>query len=103
VQKVARKKSVKTEKKVKKSKITSPLPKPAEINPLNDVLPHHIFNCLDGRQVKNMYELADALETMSEDVYGHHVNLENNDFSNWLKHCTDEKQLSKERQPCIHP
>lgn len=90
-----------------KASVRSPVSGPGtelkrEINPVNDVLPHHVFNLLDGRQLKNLYDLAEALETMSEDVYSHHANQEKNDFSNWLKHCTNEEELSEEIRNAVN-
>ena len=43
------------------------------------------FVVADGRKLKNILELADALETMSEEIFRHHANEFKNDFSNWVK------------------
>ena len=43
------------------------------------------FVVADGRKLKNIIELADALETMSEEIFRHHVNEFKNDFSSWVK------------------
>jgi len=43
------------------------------------------FVVADGRKLKNIIELADALETMSEEIFSHHVNEFKNDFSAWVK------------------
>ena len=43
------------------------------------------FIVADGRKVKNILELADALETMSEEMFTHHANELKNDFSIWVK------------------
>ena len=50
-----------------------------------DVKPEHYFWLRDGRAVKNLNELAEALRTMSDDVFRHHVNSEKNDFYNWVR------------------
>ena len=43
------------------------------------------FVVADGSKLKNIIELADALETMSEEIFRHHANEFKNDFSNWVK------------------
>ncbi|MEK6942441.1 MAG: DUF5752 family protein [Nanoarchaeota archaeon] len=43
------------------------------------------FVVADGNRLKNILDLADALETMSEDVFKHHSNELKNDFSSWVR------------------
>lgn len=43
------------------------------------------FKLADGRELRNLVDLAAALEEMADDVFFHHANLEKNDFSSWLK------------------
>ena len=50
----------------------------------------------EGRKLKSVFELVDALETMSEEVFRHHVSPERNDFANWLEGVFDEKVLAAE-------
>ncbi len=45
----------------------------------------HHFVVADGKKLKNIMELADALETMSEEIFRHHANEFRNDFSSWVK------------------
>ncbi len=52
----------------------------------------------DGRILKDLKELADALEHMSEDVFRHHVNEAKNDFSNWARDVLNEKELAEDLQ-----
>lgn len=54
------------------------------------------FYLLDGRKLGSVYELIEALETMSDDVFRHHANEYKNDFSNWLKDVFKEKELANE-------
>jgi hypothetical protein len=61
-----------------------------------DVEPQHYFVTKDGRQIKNMRELAEVLEKMNEDVFTYHVNAQKNDFSNWLKDVIRDEELAKE-------
>jgi hypothetical protein len=52
----------------------------------------------DGRILKNIKELADALEHMSNDVYAHHVNQDKNDFASWTEDVLYEKDLAEDLQ-----
>ena len=45
---------------------------------------------------KSLQELADAMETMHEDVFKHHVNDTKNDFASWIEDVFEEKGFSKE-------
>ena len=47
--------------------------------------PEQHFVVADGNRLKNILDLADALETMSEDVFKHHSNELKNDFSSWVR------------------
>ena len=44
----------------------------------------HAFRCVDGGVYYSINELADALETMSDDSFYYHVNDSKNDFANWI-------------------
>ena len=56
----------------------------------------HHFVVADGRKIKNIIELADALETMSEDIFRHHVNDFKNDFSAWVKDVFYDHSLAED-------
>lgn len=56
----------------------------------------HHFVVADGRKLKNILELADALETMSEEIFRHHVNEARNDFSNWVKDVFYDHSLAED-------
>lgn len=45
-------------------------------------------------EIHNVYELADALEIMSDESYGHHVNANKNDFAEWVKEVIKDQGLS---------
>ena len=49
---------------------------------LDDVPEEYVFQCHDGRVLHNMQELADALNTMTDETYAFHVTTEKNDFTN---------------------
>ncbi len=56
----------------------------------------HHFVVADGRKLKNIIELADALETMTEEIFSHHVNEAKNDFSNWVKDVFYDHSLAED-------
>ena len=56
----------------------------------------HHFIVADGRKLKNIMELADALETMSEEIFRHHANEFKNDFSAWIKDVFYDHSLAED-------
>src|SRR3989338_425989 len=54
----------------------------------------HHFVVADGKKLKNIIELADALETMSEEIFRHHANEFKNDFSAWVKYVFYDHSLA---------
>ena len=52
---------------------------------LGEAPEEHHFVVADGKKLKNVIELADALETMTEEIFKYHVNGSKNDFSNWVR------------------
>jgi hypothetical protein len=54
------------------------------------------FYLSDGRRLKSVFELVDALEHMSEDMFKEHVNEMKNDFSSWMKDVFKEPNVAKE-------
>ena len=52
----------------------------------------------DGRILKNIKELADALEHISDEAFSHHANQHRNDFSAWAREVLDEKELAEDLQ-----
>lgn len=63
---------------------------------LGEAPQEHHFVVADGRKLKNIIELADALETMSEEIFRHHVNDFKNDFSKWVKDVFYEHSLAED-------
>ena len=58
----------------------------------------------DGRVLKNLDDLATALEDMSQESFAHHVRGDDNDFSNWIRFVlmdghTADKMLSAKTLP----
>jgi len=54
------------------------------------------FVVADGKKLKNIVELADALETMSEEIFRHHANEFRNDFSSWVKDVFYDHSLAED-------
>lgn len=53
------------------------------------------FRLSNGRIIKNMYELLNALESMNDDTFNFHVNENKNDFGNWIRDIFKDEKLSK--------
>jgi hypothetical protein len=54
------------------------------------------FWLCDGRVVKNIKELEQALRTMSDGTYRYHVNGSKNDFYNWIKYVFRDSKIANE-------
>ncbi len=53
----------------------------------------YVFFVNDGRVLRDMEELAQALASMSEETYQYHANAEKNDFANWVVDIIKDQQL----------
>lgn len=60
-----------------------------------DVPDEKVFWLNDGRVLKNLKELKEALRNMEDHVFFHHVNKERNDFYNWIKEVVKDSKLAK--------
>ena len=63
---------------------------------LRDVAPEQCFWVNNGPILKNLDELANALQEISDDTYSHHVDSEKNDFSNWINDVIGDKKLAND-------
>jgi hypothetical protein len=63
---------------------------------LGDAPQENVFILCNGRPVKNVRELADALGEIGEDVFRHHVNPEKNDFATWVKDIFRDEELAQQ-------
>ena len=63
---------------------------------LGEAPEEHHFVVADGKKLKNIMELADALETMSEEIFRHHANDFKNDFSAWVKDVFYDHSLAED-------
>jgi uncharacterized membrane protein YheB (UPF0754 family) len=67
---------------------------------LGDVPEEKRFWCRDGRYLKNLDELKDALEQMTDEVFHYHSSEEKTDFSNWVKDVFGDEKLSRDLLKC---
>lgn len=54
------------------------------------------FRLFSGRSLASIRELYDALGSMSDDVWVHHVNRERNDFANWIEAVFQSGELAEQ-------
>jgi len=52
------------------------------------------FFVKDGSVVTVLGDLVSYIKNMSDDVYGHHVNENGNDFANWIRHVFGRKAIA---------
>lgn len=63
---------------------------------LANVPDQYVFWCHDGRMIRSIRELKEALEFMSDEAYAYHANREKNDFSNWIKDIIGDEKLARD-------
>ena len=63
---------------------------------LGEAPEEHHFVVADGQKLKNVIELADALETMTEEIFRHHANEFKNDFASWVKDVFYDHSLAED-------
>lgn len=61
---------------------------------LSNVPEENVFWLHDGRVLKNMEDLREAFNTMSDETYNYHVTAEKNDFYNWVKDVIGDTTLA---------
>lgn len=54
-----------------------------------------VFWGSDGRVLRDMRELGEALTTMSDETFAYHCNSEKKDFSNWVRDVIGDDQLAR--------
>ena len=70
---------------------------------LHDIEGEKRFFCHDGYVIKNLDELAQYLNKMTEDVFQYHVNSEKNDFSNWIRDVIGDQKLASDLRKANSP
>lgn len=62
---------------------------------LIDASTESVFWFMDGKSVKNIKELLEMLQNISDNVFSHHVNKERNDFARWIHDILDDEELAR--------
>jgi hypothetical protein len=70
---------------------------------LSNVPEQFTFRCYDGAVYWNLQDLARAVASMNEAVFTHHVNVEKNDFANWVANVIGDQKLAKELRETRNP
>ncbi|MFH0914448.1 MAG: hypothetical protein V1849_04065 [Chloroflexota bacterium] len=63
---------------------------------LEAVPEQYVFWCSDGRTLRNLKELEEALVTMTDDTFAYHSNEQKSDFASWVKDIIGDEQLADE-------
>ena len=63
---------------------------------LGDVSDVKRFWCHDGKLVKNLEELGNALNDMSDETFHYHLGEGRNDFSNWIRDVVGDNKLAND-------
>lgn len=63
---------------------------------LSDVAPEQCFWVNNGPILKNLDELANSVQQLSDEAYRHHVNKEKNDFSKWINDAIGDSRLAND-------
>jgi hypothetical protein len=61
---------------------------------LADVPESKSFMLNDGQAIKNLSELKEAIEQMSEETFRYYVSKGKNDFANWVRDVVRDEQLA---------
>jgi hypothetical protein len=63
---------------------------------LGDVPDEKRFWCHDGRFLKNLRELENALNDMSDEIFHYHSGEGRNDFSKWIREVVGDEKLAND-------
>ena len=81
---------------IKTSSGSANLVEPAMSAPPVYVQPYERFYFKDGKIASSLRDLYYVLNDISDDTFYHHVSVERNDFSNWVKDVLKEYSIAKE-------
>lgn len=74
---------------VRKKKAAKPKTK------VKNAKPKHYFFLLDGRPLRNLLELVESMDEMTDEIFYHHVNEFKNDFATWTRDVFEEIELAE--------
>ncbi len=63
---------------------------------LSSVPEEYLFWCHDGQVLRNLMELKNAFEMMTDDTFSYHSNAEKSDFSTWVKDIIGDEKLARD-------
>jgi hypothetical protein len=63
---------------------------------LGDVPDDKHFWCHDGRFLRNLRELENALNDMSDEIFHYHSGEGRNDFSKWIREVVGDEKLAND-------
>jgi len=63
---------------------------------LGDVADDKRFWCQDGKVIKNLRDLEEALNNMSDGTFHYHSSEDRNDFSNWIRDVLGDDKLARD-------
>lgn len=63
---------------------------------LGDVPAEYVFYCHDGSIFRNMRDLREGLEAVSDDTFAFHVNAGKNDLGNWVRDVIKDEKLARD-------
>jgi len=63
---------------------------------LSDTPEECMFYCHDGSVFRNIVDLRNGLENISDDTYLFHANNEKNDFSIWVRDIIGDEKLARD-------
>jgi hypothetical protein len=69
---------------------------------LGDVSEEKRFWSSDGRYLKNLEELRDALNQMADETFSYHSSENKTDFSNWVKDVIGDEKLGRDLLKCTN-
>lgn len=78
-------------KKVKQAKTK----KPKQKRKIKNAKPKHYFILLDGRPLRSLLDLVEAMDEMTDEIFYHHVNDFRNDFATWTREVFEEIELAE--------
>jgi len=62
--------------------------------PLVHAAPEQCFWVTDGNVLINLTDLRDALDSMDDEIFAHHVSKEKNDFADWIEYVLIDAELA---------